>query len=649
MLFERSSDAISLMDTEQMAMVDVNPAALRMMNCDDKQKVLMLTPAQLAPAFQPDGRDSQTVMIEMIMTVIKNGSHRFEWTCSRYTGESFPADIVITCLGAGERPMLLTVTRDLIERKAAEDSLRTERARLKATLDAAIDCVVTITAAGDVIDWNPAAEQIFGWSRAEVVGCEMAELIVPPELRERHRQGLARAMSANVSMTDGGGIVGRRVELPALHRDGHTFPVELSINRVETGGEPIFTGFIRDITKRKQAEAEILALNADLERRVEEATAGLRQKAEQVNEANLALTRFKSVADITSDFVCITNLQAEMLYMNPAGRTLLGHALDADLAGMSYTTFATDDFIRRANEYGIKRAMDTGAWQEDVMFKRCDGTEFPVSLVGIVIKAEDGTPLYFSGVCRDISERVALEEQLRSSLDAERDLNELKTNFVNMISHEFRTPLGIIMSSTEILTKYFDRLPPELRNEHLNNVVVATRRMGVMMEEVLLLARVDAGSEFCKPEPLELASFCRQLATDVDLANSRKSPIVVSSSIVDEQACADPTLLRHIFTNLMNNAVKFSPDGSPVKLDVQRHGDDAVFVVSDQGMGIPPKDMAALFTAFHRGSNTSETSGTGLGLVIVKRCVTLHSGCIEVSSELRKGTTFTVGLPLFAR
>ncbi|TAG08479.1 MAG: hypothetical protein EAZ42_10500 [Verrucomicrobia bacterium] len=87
------------MDTVQMKMVDVNPAALRMMNCDDKQKVLMLTPAQMAPALQPDGRDSQTAMIDMIMTAIRNGSHRFEWTCLRYTGESFPADIVITCLG----------------------------------------------------------------------------------------------------------------------------------------------------------------------------------------------------------------------------------------------------------------------------------------------------------------------------------------------------------------------------------------------------------------------------------------------------------------------------------------------------------------------------------------------------------------------
>jgi PAS domain S-box-containing protein len=456
-------------------------------------------------------------------------------------------------------------------------------------------------------------------------------------------------------------IIGQRVELPALHRDGHTFPVELSINRVETGGEPIFTGFIRDITKRKQAEAEILALNADLERRVNEATSVLRQQAEELSEANLTLTRFKAVADVTSDFVCIANLKAELIYMNPAGRALIGFGGDEDVAGLSYEQFASPDYIQRSNDGGFQIAMDKGSWQIDTKLLHRQGHEIPVSIVGLGIKSADGTPSHFAGVARDMTRRVAMESELRlqadqlgdanvalaRSLTDERDLNELKTNFVNMISHEFRTPLGIIMSSTEILTKYFDRLPPELRNEHLNDVVVATRRMGVMMEEVLLLARVDAGSEFCKPEPLDLASFCRQLASDVDLTNSREFPIVVSSSIVDEQACADPTLLRHIFINLMNNAVKFSPDRSPVKLDLHRHDDDAVFVVSDQGMGIPPKDMAALFTAFHRGSNTSETSGTGLGLVIVKRCVTLHGGSIEVSSELGKGTTFTVRLPLF--
>ena len=552
--------------------------------------------------------------------------------------------------------MLLTVTRDLIERKAAEDSLRTERARLKATLDVAIDCIVTIDAAGLVLDWNPAAEQTFGWSRDEAMGREMADLIIPHELRGRHREGLAQAAAMGEKR-----LIGRRVELPALHRDGHTFPVELSINRVETGGEAIFTGFIRDITKRKQAEAEILALNADLERRVNEATSVLRQQAEELSEANLTLTRFKAVADVTSDFVCIANLKAELIYMNPAGRALIGFGGDEDVAGLSYEQFASPDYIQRSNDGGFQIAMDKGSWQIDTKLLHRQGHEIPVSIVGLGIKSADGTPSHFAGVARDMTRRVAMESELRlqadqlgdanaalaRSLTDERDLNELKTNFVNMISHEFRTPLGVIMSSTEILTKYFDRLPPELRNEHLNDVVVATRRMGVMMEEVLLLARVDAGSEFCKPEPLDLASFCRQLASDVDIINSREFPIVVSSSIVDEQACADPTLLRHIFINLMNNAVKFSPDGSPVKLDLHRHDDDAVFVVNDKGMGIPPKDMAALFTAFHRGSNTSDTSGTGLGLVIVKRCVTLHGGSVEVSSKLGKGTTFTVRLPLF--
>lgn len=527
LLFERSADIIMLLDPVQMKFVEVNPSGLKLLHYDSKAQVLMQSPAQLSPAFQPDGRPSLVGIQEAVAQAIREGSHRLEWMCSRFTGECFPAEVSITSLEPGETPLLAVV--------------------------------------------------------------------------------------------------------------------------------------VRDITNRKTAEAEILALNAELALRVDEATAELRQQAEELSEANLTLTRFKAVADVTSDFVCIANLKAEMIYMNPAGRALLGFQLDEDVAGLSYEQFASPDYIQRSNDGGFQIAMDKGFWQIDTKLLHRLGHEIAVSIVGLGIKSADGTPSHFAGVARDMTVRVAMEHELRSqadqlseanaalarSLTDERDINELKTNFVNMISHEFRTPLGVIMSSTQILSKYFDRLPPLLRNEHLNDVLVATQRMGDMMEEVLLLARVDAGSLFCKPEPLELASFCRLLVTDVDSSTSRKCPIIVSGCISNEVALADSTLLRHIFTNLVNNAVKYSPNGSPVNLNLQRHGDDAVFVVSDHGMGIPTQDMAALFTAFHRGSNANETSGTGLGLVIVKRCVTLHGGSIEVSSELGKGTTFTVRLPLF--
>jgi PAS domain S-box-containing protein len=752
LLFERSSDTIMLLDTATMLFTEVNPAGLALVGIARKEDIVAVGPADMSPEFQPDGRSSAQGAMEMIGLAMQHGSHRFEWQCRSGFGNLFHSEIVLTCLDDRERPMMAVVLRDITERKANDQALIAERARLKATLDVALDCIVTIDAAGLVLDWNPAAEHTFGWSHAEVLGREMAEVIIPHDLRERHRQGMARAAQGEMRM------LGQRIELRALHRDGHTFPVELSICKVETGGAPIYTGFIRDITKRKYTEelrlfravvesspdlclivgmdlktiymnpacrqfvglaadadetvfstrdlltpeswalcmdvgvpacladgiwySEVTLLNhageeipasevgillrsesgepeylvgvfrdisasKKLQAQLAEANAELSDSSRSLTETNLALMRFKSVADGSPDFVCITNLQAEMLYMNPAGRKLLGHALDADLVGLSYETFATADFIRRADDHGFKLAMDTGFWQDDVTFKRLDGSEFPVSLVGIGIKSEDGTPLYFSGVCRDITERVAMEQQLRSSLSDERDLNELKTNFVNMISHEFRTPLGVIMSSTEILTKYFDRLPASLRQEHLNDVLVATKRMGSMMEEVLLLARADAGSLQCKPERMDLAAFCSMLVVDVHSSTVNKCPVIVSSHGLENEALADPALLRHIFTNLLNNAVKYSTPGVMVKLHIQRSGNEAIFHVIDQGLGIPEDDVAQLFTAFHRGSNVGTTSGTGLGLVIVKRCVGLHSGHIEVASVVGKGTTFTVTLPLF--
>ena len=641
LLFDLSVDPIMLLDPARMVFLEANQACVDLFLFANQAEVRHLSPARLSAPLQFDGQPALAAIEEMVGLAIQNGSHRFGWQCQRLNGECFPTEVVVTLLQAGDAPLLTVTVRDLTAQRASEEALRSERARLKATLEVAIDCIVTIDTKGLVLDWNPAAERTFGWSREEAMGREMAELIIPHELRSRHRQGLQRAVGNSDNR-----IIGQRVELSALHRDGHTFPVELAINRVETGGVPIFTGFIRDITKRRSAEAEILALNADLERRVEEAVSELRLQTVQLRESTQALERFKAVTDATSDMVCITTLDAKMIYMNPSGKEIIGFG-DEDITGMSYHEFATPEFIAQSEHGGFQTAMEHGFWEADVTMKHRSGRVVPLSFVGIGIRSADGTPIHFGGIARDITARLEMEQQLRDSLDQERSINQMKTNFVNLVSHEFRTPLGVIMSSTEILSKYFERLPVELRQEHLNDVLEATRRMGALMEEVLLLARADAGRLDCKPELLELADFCHVLAEDVSAGTAQKCPIELTVESSEASAKGDPALLRHIFTNLLSNAVKYSPAGVPVRFTATRIGNEAVLEVIDSGMGIPEADMQLLFTAFHRGNNVSETAGTGLGLVIVKRCVELHGGTIEVRSVVGKGSTFSVRLPLF--
>jgi len=239
------------------------------------------------------------------------------------------------------------------------------------------------------------------------------------------------------------------------------------------------------------------------------------------------------------------------------------------------------------------------------------------------------------------------EQELLKSLAHEKELSELKSRFVSMVSHEFRTPLAIIMSSAEILEAYLDRLPPEERAANLKDIVDATRHMGSMVEEVLLLSRVEAGKLSCKPAPVNLETLCERFVDEIASATNRRCPILFNSLTALPEAQADEALLRHIFMNLLDNAVKYSPPDSPVDFSVEARDGTAVFTVRDHGVGIAEADARQLFQAFHRGHNVGDTPGTGLGLTIVKSCVDLHRGKITFQSREGHGSTFTVSLPLF--
>lgn len=238
---------------------------------------------------------------------------------------------------------------------------------------------------------------------------------------------------------------------------------------------------------------------------------------------------------------------------------------------------------------------------------------------------------------------------LTRALDQERELGELKSRFVTTVSHEFRTPLGIIMSAIELIRHYDERLPADQRRELHQDIFSSTRHMAGLMEQVLVLGRVEAGKLACKTASCDINAFAEKITDECLSATHRKCPVIWKPEGDLSGAIADEALLRHIFSNLIANAVKYSPDGSTVEFTVHRDGGLAVFKVIDHGIGIPVADRPHLFEAFQRGSNVGEIPGTGLGLVIVKRCIDLHGGSAEIESEVGKGTTFIVRLPLFGR
>jgi signal transduction histidine kinase len=229
-----------------------------------------------------------------------------------------------------------------------------------------------------------------------------------------------------------------------------------------------------------------------------------------------------------------------------------------------------------------------------------------------------------------------------------KELNALKSNFISMVSHEIRTPLALIQSSSEILGRYLQRLSPEKRERHLDTIGQSVARMVMLVEDVLMFSRAESGPMDFKPASLDLPKFCQQLVDEVNSATSRRCPIRLCISNGTGSAGVDEMLMRHILVNLLTNAVKFSKAGDEVLLEATAKPNEAVFQVQDHGIGIPEAEQSKIFEPFYRGRDVEHIPGTGLGLVIVKRCVERHGGMLELESSQGHGTRFTVRVPTYS-
>lgn len=248
--------------------------------------------------------------------------------------------------------------------------------------------------------------------------------------------------------------------------------------------------------------------------------------------------------------------------------------------------------------------------------------------------------------------RHQAEIAMQKALDTEKELHLLKSQFVSVVSHEFRTPLSIILSSLDLLEYHDPIFTPIQKKTYLQQARSAVDLMTHLLDEVLAVGEIETGKLQYRPAPLHLYSFCCGLIEEFHILDGGDPRIIFSESNLAEDADIlfhlDERLLRHILSNLLSNALKYSSLASPVRFELHLDSvaNTLIFKVQDQGIGIPPGDQAHLFEAFYRGSNVENIPGTGLGLSIVKQCVNLHHGAIAVDSEVGVGTCFTVTIPL---
>jgi PAS domain S-box-containing protein len=578
------------------------------------EKLTELTPADVSPEFQPNGRRSGELAREIMDEALAGGTAVFEWIHRQPDGKLIPTEVRLLRLPAEGRNLIRASITDNTERKRAECALRESEEKFRALFEGSSHGVV-LHDENQILEANPAAVRIMGCRHPqELLGKHPSETSPPCQPNGESSAELGRK-HIQECMDNGSA----RFEWMSCTPQGKGVPLEVALTRIQWSGRQVIQALITDITERQQAQAALAESEA----------------------------RFSAAFQASPAFIGILRMSDEKYVLaNDAYLLWLGYPREEVLGRTCVELGLWDDLAERDAVLEDMRTVGS-IRQRECRWKNRRGERFTILLSAETIKLNDAPHLL--SMALDITQRKRAEEELLKTLEREKELGQLKSNFVSMVSHEFRTPLGIIQSSAELLRDFYQKMPTGEREEQLESITRNTRRMAGMMEEILALSRLEAGKLQFQPAALDLNMFCRRVLDEVLSATNRRCRIELLLGPVPAEAQADERLLGHIFTNLLSNAVKYSESGATVHFTVGRNGPDAVCTVRDQGIGIPEEDQQHMFKAFHRGSNVGTRPGTGLGLLLVKRCADLHGGKLELNSKIGEGTTVTIRLPIFRR
>jgi hypothetical protein len=523
------------------------------------------------------------------------------------------SDIFILGMIAG---IYAWIYREMVRHWRIEDVLEQQRDFTDAVLDTAKALVVVLDRNGSILRFNRTCEQVTGYFLAEVQGKRLWDCCLAPEDVEMAKVIYDQPQSEQFPNQREYQWITKNNDRRLIHWSNTALlnsqgQVEYIIN----------TGI--DITKRREAEKAL-------------------QRQQEWLEVTLSSIGDAVIATDTNANVVLVNLMAESL-TGWSSQAAIKQSVQEVLRLVNIKSGQEiKDLVNQVLEQEtiLSLTADTGLLgrNNEVLF--IEGSCAP-------IKGRHGQLEGAVLVFRDITIRKQIEEQTYRALAREKELSELKSGFVSLVSHEFRTPLTTILSSAELLDTFGSKLTIEKQKRCCVRIQTAVKRMTNLLDEVLIVNTAEAGKLSCNLAPLNLEKFCRDLVTEFELIKNNHQLIFVGpSSSLEREVWMDQKLLHHIFINLLSNAIKYSPEGSTVRFELTYQDESAILTVQDEGIGIPPEDMSQLFTAFHRSSNVGNISGTGLGLSIVKTCVDLQAGTIDVESKVGFGTTFTVTLPL---
>lgn len=403
-------------------------------------------------------------------------------------------------------------------------------------------------------------------------------------------------------------------ETQGLKKDHSPVHQEITLTRMDDGGIICIS---RDITARKEHELE--------------------------------LQRMAFVAEKTNGIVMITDAERKVIWINDSFERILGYSAE-EVAGVDPGKLLQGPETSTETIADIADSLrHTGTFSGEILNYTKSGDKIWLYLDIAAVYDDTGAIVNYVAVENDITVIKLAEQQLQESMEKERELNQFKTQFVNLASHQFRTPLATIRSSIDLLDLKMHALQPDtdfaaLFQKHKAIIAEETKRMTELMENILDIGRINEGKiELCKKK-LSFKQFMDKFVQSNAEASGQRRQLVYQFNARDRMIDLDEILFCNILRNIVSNAYKYSEGKPAPQLSVTYH-DDAFFIqVRDEGIGIPEKDRTFLFHSFFRASNTKDIPGSGLGLMIAKKLITLHGGDIHIKSRTDEGSTVTIKL-----
>jgi PAS domain S-box-containing protein len=558
---------------------------------------------------------------------------------------------------------------DYFERRRTSEALRVSEEQYRVISETAQDAIFTIDRDSKVLFVNKSVERMFGYKPEEIVGKPL-ETIIPERLREAHRRGIERYLRTRSRHISWNGV-----ELPALHRDGHEFPVELTFGEFHDDEGTIFSGFARDITERHRARTELQnsleqeqAARAEAERARKQLE---RRTDEEVSFRHLASALSGAVEmddvlhEITSRATLVTRadgVYVERIIGNDREVEVVsayGRGTPARGTRVAYPGSLTEEILKRGAPVVVADMSGFGKMMAPYLAERCGDCEVlvtpliadEVSLGALVLLNSRSSGRHFgeeeisrAETLGDLASlalrRVRLMEDEREAKEKAEAAVRVRDETLGIVSHDLRNPLTTIALSAEMLAD----APPAEQREHVDTIRTAARTMQRLIQDLLDVARVETGGLSIQKTTLDPADLIR-IACDAQAPIAETKRIRLASEIGEMPPInADRDRLLQVFGNLIGNALKFTPPGGTITLRGFAKNESVVFQVHDTGPGIPESDLKQVFRPYWQAKKTAHM-GAGLGLAIVRGIMNAHGGTATAENGPGGGALFTLTMP----